>query len=915
MSTNHHIPTVEQLEPRLLLSGDALSGLFAAAVPLSVAASGTTGTSDYVTGLGPGNMYKFTTKARGKFYINMIGGGGLDPCLSLYNQSGRRVAFNNNAGGTTNSLIRRGVKANQTYYILASTANDLSGSYSLSLSSIPVDDFGNALASARARRLRRDGAGRINGKVNYATDTDYFRIIATQTGLVRLGLSSPGRRNVLQGQLSAYDAAGTLLASGAEGEISFDVVAGQAYYLKAAGANDTTGRYRINIRPTRPAFLDASSEVDPPASGALGITGSIGPGGEGAYKFTTDARGRFYIEMNAAGGGIDPYLTVYDVNGKRVRFNDNASRGTLDSLAKLSVRASQTYYVVASAAGGTSGTYNLTLRSVPIDDYGNTLAAAKAMRLNRAGRARAKGRIQYGSDVDVLALVAAKTGTIQADMNALGRRNNLSSELFAYDAAGNLLTDSSEVEGAQISFNVTAGQWYYISAASSDTSTGRYSINIINNEAALPAPGPLQDAPQPDGAIRTQVASLAGGSQLVIRGTDAADTITLSQSSSYMTLTTASGTQRISGTFAAVVVYGFGGDDTITLTHSVSAASWVFAGDGNDSVFDAGTGAGALWGGAGDDLLVTVGGGADTLTGGSGLDSFWSDSSDTVSDASAAENVAGTVHRITAFYQPHTTNRASVNYVSLEIAGQNYLDPALTGYASRYANFVSTAVFVDGAQYDDVEQGMVGDCYYLAVLSSLADTDPNIVEQMITPLGDGTYAVRFHRNGNEVYLRLDADLPVTYSGSLAYARINSDGELWVPLVEKAYAYFRYGANSYASISGGWMSTVNREITNTSSLTRWTGGTTAYLYQLLSSSLASGHAVTLGSYSRPQSPIVGSHAYVVMSVETVGADQFVTVFNPWGVDGRSWDNNYYDGLLTISIDQVQSSFSAVVVSLA
>ena len=915
MSTEHHIPTVEQLEPRLLLSGDVLSELFAAAVPLSVAASGTTGTSDYVTGLGPGNMYKFTTKARGKLYINMTGGGGLDPCLFLYNQSGRRVAFNNNTAGTTDSLIRRGVQANQTYYILASTANGLSGSYALSLSSIPVDDFGDAFASARDIRLRRNGAGRINGKVNYATDSDYFRIIATQTGLVRLGLSSPGRRNALGGQLAAYDATGTLLSSGGEGEISFDVVAGGAYYLKATGANNTTGRYRINIRPTLPALLAAASEVDPPASGALDITGNIGLGGAAAYKFTTDARGRFYIHMNAAGGGIDPYLTVYNADGKAIRFNDNASRGTLDSLAKLSVKASQTYYVVASAAGGTSGTYDLTLTSVPVDDYANTLVAAKAMRLNRDGRARARGRIQYGSDVDLLALVAAKTGTIQADMGALGRRNDLTCELFAYDADGNLLTDSSEVEGAQISFDVTAGQWYYISAGSPDTSIGRYRVNVVNNETPLSAPGPLPDAPQPEGAIGTQTVSLGGGSQLVIRGTDAADTITLSESSSYMTLTTASGTERISGTFAAVVVYGFGGDDTITLTHSVSAASWVFAGDGDDSVFDAGTGAGALWGGAGDDLLVTVGGGADTLVGGSGLDSFWSDSSDTVSDASAAESAAGAVHHITAFYQPYTTDRASANYVSLEVAGQNYLDPALTSYASGYANFASTPVFVDGAQYDDVDQGMVGDCYYLAALSSLADTDPHIVEQMITSLGDGTYAVRFHRNGNEVYLRLDADLPVTYYGSLAYARINSDGELWVPIVEKAYAYFRYSANSYASISGGWMSTVYREITNTSTLTRWTGGSTGYLYQLLSSSLASGHAVTAGSYSRPQTPIVGSHAYVVKSVETIGADQFVTVYNPWGVDGRSWDDNYYDGLLTISIDQVQSSFSAVVVSLA
>ena len=291
------------------------------------------------------------------------------------------------------------------------------------------------------------------------------------------------------------------------------------------------------------------------------------------------------------------------------------------------------------------------------------------------------------------------------------------------------------------------------------------------------------------------------------------------------------------------------------------------------------------------------------------------DGSDTVSDASASETLAKSVHQISEFYQPYTTVRSSASYVSLEIAGQDLIDPELAGYASGYANFASRPVFVDGPQYDDSNQGAVGDCYLLASLDSLAQSDPGVIEQTVASLGDGTYAVRFYRGGEEVYLRVDADLPVRSNGSLAYADLGPDGELWVPLIEKAYAYFRRGENSYESIEGGWMVDVYRELTNKSA---WSGNTTGSaegLYDSFGSLLEQGHAVSLGSYSGIDGPIVGNHAYVLKSVEMVDEQMMVTVYNVWGVDGRNWDGNYGDGLLTISIEDVQEYFFAFAVSTA
>ncbi|MEI7837567.1 MAG: hypothetical protein WCK05_14300 [Planctomycetota bacterium] len=39
----------------------------------------------------------------------------------------------------------------------------------------------------------------------------------------------------------------------------------------------------------------------------------------------------------------------------------------------------------------------------------------------------------------------------------------------------------------------------------------------------------------------------------------------------------------------------------------------------------------------------------------------------------------------------------------------------------------------------------------------------------------------------------------------------------------------------------------------------------------------------------------------------------TVFNPWGVDGKQADSNYYDGLVTLTIGEFKAVFVSVSIS--
>ena len=53
-------------------------------------------------------------------------------------------------------------------------------------------------------------------------------------------------------------------------------------------------------------------------------------------------------------------------------------------------------------------------------------------------------------------------------------------------------------------------------------------------------------------------------------------------------------------------------------------------------------------------------------------------------------------------------------------------------------------------------------------------------------------------------MTVDPSFPVDNSGNLAYAKLGTGNSIWVPIVEKAFCYFRDPSNiSYQAIAGGW----------------------------------------------------------------------------------------------------------------
>lgn len=224
---------------------------------------------------------------------------------------------------------------------------------------------------------------------------------------------------------------------------------------------------------------------------------------------------------------------------------------------------------------------------------------------------------------------------------------------------------------------------------------------------------------------------------------------------------------------------------------------------------------------------------------------------------------------------------------------------------------------------DAVVQGTIGDCYYLAAVSSLAASNPQAIRDMIQDNGNGTYTVTFPGDTtNPVTINAPTDAERgLYNGGHKYGT-------WAGILERAFGqYEREHGNLFRRArvsmeSGG----------NTPTEYAGAGGQTSWATELLTgrstetvsssdSELASRLERALNSDSRATvttgiNPRLFSststdgyptrHAYSITNFEPDGqGGGMVTVRNPWGVN-----NDTTSGTTRISLQQFQNNFSDV-----
>ncbi|UZN02266.1 C2 family cysteine protease [Cellulomonas sp. S1-8] len=204
-------------------------------------------------------------------------------------------------------------------------------------------------------------------------------------------------------------------------------------------------------------------------------------------------------------------------------------------------------------------------------------------------------------------------------------------------------------------------------------------------------------------------------------------------------------------------------------------------------------------------------------------------------------------------------------------------------------------LFVEGPSPEDIQQGSIGDCWWMASLGAIAQADPGIIEDAITVNANGTYTVRLYDDGRPVDITVTPEM-VLVDGAPALARspqyLLADDttlgyELWPMVMEKALA-LHYG--DYEKIEGGWPADGMAALTGRESTSHDTDDVSI---QELASTLSDGGAVGVASLTKEDAKksayyqgdagadvLYANHAYYLQSVDVDGGT--VTLVNPWGI---------------------------------
>ena len=99
---------------------------------------------------------------------------------------------------------------------------------------------------------------------------------------------------------------------------------------------------------------------------------------------------------------------------------------------------------------------------------------------------------------------------------------------------------------------------------------------------------------------------------------------------------------------------------------------------------------------------------------------------------------------------------------------------------------------------------MIGDCYFLAALSALAEVPQRISDMFLTKRTNyaGCYAVKLFQNGEAKVVVVDDYFPYDETPEKdhwAFGRVAKSWEIWVNILEKACAKM---LGSYEAMEGG-----------------------------------------------------------------------------------------------------------------
>ncbi|XP_067009167.2 calpain-9 [Anabrus simplex] len=209
-------------------------------------------------------------------------------------------------------------------------------------------------------------------------------------------------------------------------------------------------------------------------------------------------------------------------------------------------------------------------------------------------------------------------------------------------------------------------------------------------------------------------------------------------------------------------------------------------------------------------------------------------------------------------------------------------------------------MFVNGAHRGDVQQGDLGDCWFLSACSAIAQI-PELINKVIPPNQvldgkgyTGKLKFNFWSMGEWETVEIDDRLPVDDDEQLVYSRCTAENEFWLPLLEKAFAKFQ---GNYEILEGGHL------VEGFVNLTGFfvenviiANEDKNELYRRLRVERKHKSLLTCSRASQYTQGLVGDHGYTITDLKRITYEgkllRMVRVRNPWGYE--EWTGAWSDG---------------------
>lgn len=255
-----------------------------------------------------------------------------------------------------------------------------------------------------------------------------------------------------------------------------------------------------------------------------------------------------------------------------------------------------------------------------------------------------------------------------------------------------------------------------------------------------------------------------------------------------------------------------------------------------------------------------------------------------------------------------------------------------SGYSSQRVTeiFEEPQFFPKGGAItsNGITQGSLGDCWFLAALATVSSM-PGLIEKICVARDEavGVYGFIFYGDdgwksviiddllltGSSKFEELDVESKALYhhdkeqyeaiarkgGGVLLFAKAGSQNEIWVPLIEKAFAK-HYG--NYAHIVGGFTNEAVEDLTGGASITFVVKDILDHdrfwqqeLLKVNKDRLFGCCFQALnGADATPANVegLVGSHAYSLLRAVECKGKRFLILRNPWGTG--EWTGRWSDG---------------------